>query len=86
MRLARISAGGAAADAEWRRMVSEKMAAAAAAAATALAAGKGIETAAMVALALSAWFVQIISDCLVPGGSMRLFGAYCRAHLAATGR
>jgi hypothetical protein len=54
MRLARISAGGAAADAECRRMVSEKIAAAAAsqaAAAAALAAGKGIETAASVALA-----------------------------------
>jgi hypothetical protein len=54
MRLARISGGGAAADAECRRMVSEKIAAAAAAqaaAAAALAAGKGIETAATVALA-----------------------------------
>src|ERR1700681_26527 len=54
MRLARISAGGAAADAECRRMVSEKIAAAAdsqAAAVAALAAGKGIETAASVALA-----------------------------------
>jgi hypothetical protein len=54
MRLARISAGGAAADAECRRMVSEKIAAAAASqaeAAAALAAGKGIETAASVALA-----------------------------------
>jgi hypothetical protein len=54
MRLARISAGGAAADAECRRMVSEKIAAGAAAqaaAAAALAAGKGIETAATVALA-----------------------------------
>jgi hypothetical protein len=54
MRLARISTGGAAADAECRRMVSEKIAAAAAAqaaAAAALAAGKGIETAATVALA-----------------------------------
>ncbi len=54
MRLARISAGGAAADAECRRMVSEKIAAAVAAqaaAAAALAGGKGIETAATVALA-----------------------------------
>jgi hypothetical protein len=49
MRLARISAGGAAADAECRRMVSEKVAAAAAAqgaATSALVSGKGIETAA----------------------------------------
>jgi hypothetical protein len=54
MRVARISAGGVAADAECRRMVSEKFAATAAAhaaAAAALAGGKGIETAATVALA-----------------------------------
>ena len=54
MRLARISAGGAAADAECRRLVSEKFAATAAAqaaAAAALAGGKGIEAAATVALA-----------------------------------
>src|SRR5215831_3059370 len=54
MRLARISAGGRAADAERRRMVSEKIAAGAAAqaaAAKALASGKGIGIAAAVALA-----------------------------------
>jgi hypothetical protein len=54
MRLARISGGGAAADVECRRMVSEKIAAAAAsqaAAAAALAGGKGIETAVTLALA-----------------------------------
>jgi hypothetical protein len=53
MRLARISGGGAAADGECRRMVSEKFAAAAAsqAAAAALAGGKGIETATTLALA-----------------------------------
>jgi hypothetical protein len=54
MRLARMSAGGAAADAECRRMVSEKVAAAAAAqaaAAAAIAGGKGIETVASLALA-----------------------------------
>jgi hypothetical protein len=54
MRLARISGGGPAADAECRRMVSEKIAAAAAAqaaAASALAGGKGIEAAATAALA-----------------------------------
>jgi hypothetical protein len=54
MRLARISGGGAAADAECRRMVLEKIVAVAAgqaAAAAALAAGKGIETATLVALA-----------------------------------
>jgi len=54
MRLVRISAGGARADAECRRMVAEKIAAATAAqraAAAALAAGKGIETVATVALA-----------------------------------
>jgi hypothetical protein len=52
--LARISAGGRAADAECRRMVSEKIAAgtaARAAAAKALAGGKGIEAATAVALA-----------------------------------
>jgi hypothetical protein len=54
MRLARISAGGRAADVERRRMVSEKIAAGAAAqaaAAKALASGKGIGIAAAVALA-----------------------------------
>lgn len=54
MRVARISRGGATADAECRRMVSEKFAAAAAAraaGAAALAAGKGIDTAAALALA-----------------------------------
>jgi hypothetical protein len=54
MRLARIYAGGRAADVESRRMVSEKIAAGAAAqaaAAKALASGKGIGTAATVALA-----------------------------------
>jgi hypothetical protein len=53
MRLARIAVGGAAADAECRRMVSEKFAAAAAAqaaAAAALAGGKGIDAAATLAL------------------------------------
>jgi hypothetical protein len=53
MRVARISHGGAKADAECRRMVSEKFAAAAAAraaGAAALAAGKGIETAGALAL------------------------------------
>jgi hypothetical protein len=52
-RLAKIAAGGAAAGAESRRMVSEKFAAAAAArkvAAAALAKGKGIDAAAMLAL------------------------------------
>jgi hypothetical protein len=54
MRLARISAGGRATDVECRRMVSEKIAAGAAAqaaAAKALTSGKGIGTAATVALA-----------------------------------
>jgi hypothetical protein len=54
LRLARISRGGATADAECRRMVSEKVAAAAAAhaaAAAALARGKGIEAATAAALA-----------------------------------
>ena len=54
MRLARISAGGRAADMECRRMVSEKIAAGAAAqaaAAKALASGKGVGAAATVALA-----------------------------------
>ena len=54
MRLARISHGGAKADAECRRMASEKFAAAAAAraaGAAALAAGKGIDTALALALA-----------------------------------
>jgi hypothetical protein len=54
MRLGRISRGGAAADLECRRMISEKFAAAAAsqvAGAAALAAGKGIETALTLALA-----------------------------------
>jgi len=52
--LARISHGGAKADAECRRMASEKFAAAAAAraaGAAALAAGKGIDTALALALA-----------------------------------
>jgi hypothetical protein len=50
MRLARIAKRGAAADAECRRIISEKFLAAAAArdaAAAALAGGKGIDTAAM---------------------------------------
>jgi hypothetical protein len=50
MRLARIAVGGAAADKECRRMVSEKFAAAAAArvaAAAAISSGKGIDTAAL---------------------------------------
>jgi hypothetical protein len=54
LRLARIAAGGAAADAECRRMVSEKVAAyaaAQAAAAAALVTGKGLQTAATAALA-----------------------------------
>jgi hypothetical protein len=54
MRLVRISAGGAAADAECRRMVSEKVSAAIAAQAAATAAlvgGKGAEITATVALA-----------------------------------
>jgi hypothetical protein len=54
MRLARISHGGAKADAECRRMVSEKFAAAAAtraAGVAALAAGKGIDSALALALA-----------------------------------
>jgi hypothetical protein len=54
MRLVRISAGGAAADAECRRMVSEKVSAgvaARAAAAAALVGGKGAEMAARAALA-----------------------------------
>jgi 5-carboxymethyl-2-hydroxymuconate isomerase len=54
MRLVRISTGGSMADAESRRMVSEKIAAVTAAqiaAATALASGKGIEAAASAALA-----------------------------------
>jgi hypothetical protein len=51
MRVARISHGGAKADAECRRMVSEKFTAARAAGAAALAAGKGIDTAAALALA-----------------------------------
>jgi len=54
MRLARISAGGPKADAESRRMVTEKIAAAATAqvaAATALATGKGVDAAASAALA-----------------------------------
>jgi hypothetical protein len=53
LRLARIAAGGAAAEAECARMVSEKFAAAAAArraAAAALAKGQWIDTAAMLAL------------------------------------
>ena len=53
MRLARIAVGGAAADKECRRMVSEKFAAAAAArvaAAAAISSGKGIDTAAALAL------------------------------------
>ena len=68
IRLARISAGGARADAERRRMVAEKIAAAAAAqsaAAAALAAGKGIETAAMVALAPVKRAVRAKSSALV---------------------
>jgi hypothetical protein len=54
LRLARIAAGGAAADVECRRMVSEKVAAYAAAqtaAAAALVTGKGLQTAATAALA-----------------------------------
>jgi len=54
MRLAKIAAGGRSADAECRRMVSEKFAAAAAAraaAVAALAAGKGFDAAARQALA-----------------------------------
>jgi hypothetical protein len=54
MRLVRISAGGAAADAECRRMVSEKVSAAVAAqaaAAAALVGGKGAEITATAALA-----------------------------------
>jgi hypothetical protein len=54
LRLARISAGGAAANAECRRMVSEKVAASAAAqaaAAAALVSGKGLDKAATAALA-----------------------------------
>ncbi len=53
MRLAKIAKGGAAAEAECRRMVSEKFLAAAAArdaAAAALVGGKGIDTAARLAL------------------------------------
>ena len=53
MRLARIAAGGPAADAECRRIISEKFAAVAAAraaAAAALAAGKGVDAAASLAL------------------------------------
>jgi hypothetical protein len=53
MRLTRISAGGAKAEVECRRMVSEKIAAGAAAhaaAAKALASGKGVEAAAALAL------------------------------------
>jgi hypothetical protein len=53
LRLARIAAGGAGADAECRRMVSEKIAAAAAAqtaAISALARGKSIDAAAQLAL------------------------------------
>jgi hypothetical protein len=53
MRLGRIALGGAGAEAECRRMVSEKIAAAAAAqtaAATALVRGRGLENAATVAL------------------------------------
>jgi hypothetical protein len=53
LRVAKIAAGGVRAEAESRRMVSEKFAAAAAArkvAAAALAKGKGIDTAAMLAL------------------------------------
>ena len=54
MRLLRISAGGAVADAECRRMVSEKLVAALAAqtaAFTALSSGKGVSTATARALA-----------------------------------
>ena len=53
MRLTRIAAGGTAADAECRRMVSEKFVAAAAAqaAASALASGKGVDAATRQALA-----------------------------------
>jgi hypothetical protein len=54
LRLARISCGGATAEAECRRMVSEKIAAATAAqaaAAAALARGKGVEAATTAALA-----------------------------------
>ena len=54
MRMAKIAAGGRAADCECRRMVSEKFAAAAAAqsaALSALAAGKGVDAAARLALA-----------------------------------
>jgi hypothetical protein len=54
MRLTRIAAGGAKAELECRRMVSEKIAAGAAAraaAAKALASGKGVEVAAAKALA-----------------------------------
>jgi hypothetical protein len=52
LRLARIPAGGAGADIECRRMVSEKLAAAAqAAAAAALARGEGLDAAATLALA-----------------------------------
>jgi hypothetical protein len=54
MRLARIAAGGGAADAECQRMVSEKFAAAVAAqtaAAEALVGGKGLDAAARLALA-----------------------------------
>jgi hypothetical protein len=90
MRLARISGGGAAADVECRRMVSEKFAAAAAsqaAAAVALAGGKGIETAATLALApvkravranrrrlsRAKWIDDVISYMrrLLPAGSFR---------------
>ena len=54
LRLAKIAAGGAGADIECRRMVSEKFAAAAAAqaaAAVALARGEGLDAAATLALA-----------------------------------
>jgi hypothetical protein len=54
MRMLRISAGGARARVEWRRMVAEKLAAGAAANAavfTALVNGKGVEAAAVQALA-----------------------------------
>jgi hypothetical protein len=90
MRLARISGGGAAADVECRRMVSEKFTAAAAsqaAAAAALAGGKGIETAATLALApvkravranrrrlsRAKWIDDVISYMrrLLPAGSFR---------------
>src|SRR6266481_3939469 len=56
MRLAKIAKGGAAAEAECRRMVSEKFLAAAAArdaAAAALVGGKGIDTATAARLALT---------------------------------